>query len=261
MNAPIVKSVVTDADIAAINRLTVREMMPDEVYCFSVAICDNEVDRDNEMFSVKTINELAPMMTGKTMVIDHRWSAENQMARLYKTWVETTEEKTSYNMPFVRLMGSAYIPITEETQPVIDKIDAGILKEVSIGCQCKEQNCSICGSPLTLNWRTWERECEGGHVKGQTYDGKMCAGVLDKPTDAFEVSFCAVPVQRAAGVTKAEQDAEIEGAFDALDAIEVSDMSRYENRIERLMPKFKAAAMSAEERAQRQALLQFARGL
>ena len=52
--------------------------------------------------------------------------------------------------------------------------------------------CSICGA-------------ESGtctHVRGQTYDGKLCFAELKDPTDAYEWSFVAVPAQRNAGVVK-----------------------------------------------------------
>lgn len=52
--------------------------------------------------------------------------------------------------------------------------------------------CSICGA-------------ESGtctHVRGQTYDGKLCFAELKDPTDAYEWSFVAVPAQRSAGVVK-----------------------------------------------------------
>jgi hypothetical protein len=41
-----------------------------------------------------------------------------------------------------------------------------------------------------------------GHVKGRTYDGKLCWGELCEPKDAYEFSFVAVPAQRSAGVIK-----------------------------------------------------------
>ena len=40
------------------------------------------------------------------------------------------------------------------------------------------------------------------HVKGRTYNGKLCYGELTGAKDAYEWSFVAVPAQRRAGVIK-----------------------------------------------------------
>ena len=40
------------------------------------------------------------------------------------------------------------------------------------------------------------------HVKGRTYNGKLCWGELKGAKDAYEWSFVAVPAQRKAGVIK-----------------------------------------------------------
>ena len=52
--------------------------------------------------------------------------------------------------------------------------------------------CSICGQELG--------QCR--HVKGRSYNGKLCWGELTGAKDAYEWSFVAVPAQRRAGVIK-----------------------------------------------------------
>ena len=52
--------------------------------------------------------------------------------------------------------------------------------------------CSICGAE--------NGAC--GHVRGETYDGRLCFTELREPQDAYEWSFVAVPAQRNAGVLK-----------------------------------------------------------
>lgn len=86
----------------------------------------------------------------------------------------------------------AYLLRTEKNADLIAEIDGGIKKEVSVGCSMGRSVCSICGA-------------ESGtctHVRGQTYDGKLCFAELKDPTDAYEWSFVAVPAQRSAGVVK-----------------------------------------------------------
>ncbi len=80
-----VKPADAAADIALINQFTVKELTPDEVYCFSVVLCDNDVDRDLERFTDKTLDALAKLFVGKTGISDHRWSGYRHIARLYRT--------------------------------------------------------------------------------------------------------------------------------------------------------------------------------
>lgn len=45
-------------DIALINTYTRSDLTEDEVYTFSVVLCDNEVDRDYERFTVESLLNL-----------------------------------------------------------------------------------------------------------------------------------------------------------------------------------------------------------
>jgi hypothetical protein len=139
---------------------------------------------------------------GKSVLFDHRWSAEKQVARLYRTFVEQLSEKTTMGEPKKVLRGSAYMLRTEETAELIKAIEGGIKKEVSVGCQMGGCKCSVCGESLSYNWQTGKSLCKNDHIKGDTYDGKTCVGDLVDPKDAYEVSFVAVPAQKGAGVTK-----------------------------------------------------------
>ena len=190
-----------EADIELINKYAVKELTPQEVFCFSLILCDNEVDRDMERFTNESLDKLAPMFLGKSVLFDHRWSAEKQVARLYRTFVEETKEKTVMKEPKRVLRGSAYM-LREGNEELIKAIEGGIKKEVSVGCQMETCKCSICGEEFTFNWQTWKYLCKNNHFKGDTYDGKLCVGDLADPSDAYEVSFVAVPAQKGAGVTK-----------------------------------------------------------
>ena len=47
-----------------INRLTKKAVTAEEVYVFSVRLCDDQVDRDDERFSESCIRELAALFIG-----------------------------------------------------------------------------------------------------------------------------------------------------------------------------------------------------
>lgn len=186
-----------EKEMALVNAYSRRELSADEVYLFSVALCDNDIDRDNERFTVEALFKMEKLFVGKTGIIDHNPSAKNQKARIISCEVEKAEgKKTVTGDELFRLTARAYIPRTAGNAELIDQIEAGIVKEVSVGCSVGRTLCSIChnelGSPL----------CH--HVKGRVYDGEACYGELCEPTDAYEFSFVAVPAQRAAGVIKSE---------------------------------------------------------
>lgn len=189
------QAAVTEADLALINLLSRKELKEEDVYVFSLRLCDNEVDRDQERFAPQTLEELSRLFVGKSGIFDHQWSARGQAARIYKTEVIFQPERiTKAGDGYCWLKGWAYMARTEGTKDLIAEIEAGIKKEVSVGCAVEQSVCSICGADLR------QRQC--GHKKGEYYDGRLCYASLEGATDAYEFSFVAVPAQPAAGVVK-----------------------------------------------------------
>ena len=178
--------VPTEAQLGAINAQARAKLTPEQVYVFSLRLCDDQIDRDGERFDTAALPALAKLFIGKTGIIDHKWSAENQIARIFETQV-VREKDVSY------IKAWAYIRRGGANDEVIADIEAGIKKEVSVGCAMARAVCSICGSEYGT--------C--GHVKGEVYDGQTCGVILKEPVDAYEFSFVAVPAQRSAGVMKA----------------------------------------------------------
>ncbi len=182
-------------ELEQINRLTRREFQEEELYCFRVVLCDNEVDREWEQFDEQTLEELAGLFVGKTGICDHEAVSRNQQARIYEARVEREEGRTNLlGQPYCALVAKAYMVRTERNRDLILEIEAGIKKEVSVGCSVQGGRCSICGR------ERGQHGCE--HIPGERYDGKLCCTVLHGAADAYEWSFVAVPAQRSAGVIK-----------------------------------------------------------
>ena len=182
-------------ELCAINAFAKAELTESQVYIFSVVLCDNEVDRDFEKFSDGALYELSELFVGKTGIFDHDWKTANQTARIYRTQVVTLEgEKNSLGEPYRVLKGYAYMLRGDKNADLIAEIEAGIKKEVSIGCSAVRRVCSICGDESRPGG------CE--HVLGREYEGKLCFHELSNISDAYEWSFVAVPAQRGAGVVK-----------------------------------------------------------
>ena len=179
-------AVATPSQMEAINAQAKATLRSEDVYVFSVRLCDDQVDRDLERFDTAALPALAKMFVGKTGIADHQWSSRNQVARIFQTQV-VCEDGVSY------IKAWAYIRRGGQAEEIIADIEAGIKKEVSVGCAMGRAVCSICGSDYGT--------C--GHRKGEHYDGQLCCVILKEPMDAYEFSFVAVPAQSASGVVKA----------------------------------------------------------
>ena len=193
--AEAMKAPSIEAELEAINAFAKTELSAEQVYTFSVVLCDNEVDRDFEKFSDEALNKLSELFVGRTGIFDHEWKATNQTARIYRTEIVKTDGVlNSLGDVYRVLKGYAYMLRNEKNAELIAEIEAGIKKETSVGCSVARRVCSVCGEEVRPNG------C--GHIPGREYGGKLCYLELFDVNDAYEWSFVAVPAQRAAGVTK-----------------------------------------------------------
>ena len=188
--AHLMKAVLDNGELALINAQSLRPLTEEEVFVFRLAACNNQVDRDLERFTEATLEDLAGLFVGRPVLLDHKWSAESQTARVYAAAVE--------EMPGVeggqQLVLRCYMPRLQGNGDTIAAIESGLLRECSVGVAVGSAICSVCGADRTTTW------CE--HCKGVEYDGKLCYIELTGARDAYEVSLVPVPAQPAAGVVK-----------------------------------------------------------
>ena len=181
----------TDEDMTLINKHTLKPLTKDDVFCFSVILCDNDIDRDFERFDENALKTLEKLFVGKTGILNHSMKSEDQNSRTYKTQLITdNSRKTCDGLPYTYLKAWCYTVKSEKNESLIRDIESGIKKEVSISCASDNRICSVCG----------ENHCN--HIAGRKYNGECCYKTITGITDAYEWSFVAVPAQRNAGVTK-----------------------------------------------------------
>ena len=197
--AHLVTHELTDADMAAINKYTLEPLTAEQVFVFKAVLCDNEVDRQHERFTVKALNDLKKLFLGKTVIKDHWHSADNQVARIYATEVvENGNKATKSGEPYTQLVAWCYMVKTASNADLIAEIKGGIKKEGSVGFLASSAICSICE---TDNAKSYCR-----HFPGRSYEKaggvQVCIFTLAGAKDAYEFSLVAVPAQRAAGVSK-----------------------------------------------------------
>lgn len=181
----------TADDMNLINGFALKTLTPEEVFCFSVILCDNDIDRDFERFDENALRSLEKLFVGKTGIQNHSMRADDQTCRTYKTELLTDKsKKTADGLPYMYLKAWCYTVRCDKNASLIREIESGIKKEVSVSCASKSRICSICG----------KKNCS--HIAGRKYDGKNCYKTITDICDAYEWSFVAVPAQRNAGVTK-----------------------------------------------------------
>lgn len=218
------KSAVSAEELEKINAFTRHEMSEEELYTFSIILCDNDIDRDFEKFSVDSLYKMAELFIGKTGIFDHNMSADNQSARIYDCYVEKDESKRCADGEiYHKLIGKAYMPKTAKNADLITEIESGIKKEVSVGCSVSDITCSICKEDMRIH------RCE--HIKGKEYNVKgkpqIAYAILDNVSDVYEWSFVAVPAQRNAGVIKNfSKSIDIKKYSDAKSSVTDEDIDR-----------------------------------
>lgn len=181
----------SNEDMSLINNFALKELKKDEVFTFSVILCDNDIDRDFERFSINSLKTLEKLFVGKTGILNHSMRSEDQSSRVYKTQLITDSKKQTIDgEPYTYLKAWCYTLRCDKNQGLIRDIEGGIKKEVSVSCASSHRICSICG----------ESHCN--HIAGRKYNGNRCHKTIENITDAYEWSFVAVPAQRQAGVTK-----------------------------------------------------------
>lgn len=193
-SASIEKSAISDADLAAINKFSLKDLSADEVFSFTVILCGNAIDRTFDRFTDSALEDMAKLYIGKTVIKDHAHRADGQIARIYAT--ELTEPDES---GYRQLKAKCYMIRTESTADLIREIEGGIKREGSVSFTPKSYVCGICGADnLQAICRHWP---------GATYkkDGEdtVCVFTIEGVSDCYEFSLVAVPAQPEAGVCKA----------------------------------------------------------
>lgn len=160
-----------------------KEISPDDVFVFSAELLDNDVDSDNERFTVGALKTLSQMFVGKTGYMrtsDGKggYVETAACARIFSCTVESVERrKTSQGDDFFKLKARIYILRSERTNAAIEAIESGKIDKVSVGCAVGRTRCSICGGDVAY--------CN--HTKGRYYlnPTRRCYHILERPVEAY----------------------------------------------------------------------------
>lgn len=173
--------VPTDEDYQLIKELLPHPVSKEDLFVYSIKLCDNLLDREGEFFSLSSLSQIAELFLGVGGIFNHNWEGSQHHSRIYRTEVlsDETVEKTPVGEVYSYVVAYAYTLNTEENKTFLDKLKSGILREVSIGFEDDET------------------------VKVAYGDTE--ATRIDSVTDAYEWSFVSVPAQPFAGVVKSHK--------------------------------------------------------
>lgn len=174
----------TDNDTFLINRYTKHKLTKNDVYVFSFVLCDNDVDKDFERFTTKSLFELQKLYIGKTGIIHDALTA-----RIFDCKIESVKgKKTATGDDYFRLRAKAFV-VKDKDNKNLETIFNNITnKEISIGCAVKNRLCSICGNDIDSYSCT--------HTKGKKYKRKLCCCKLVDVVDAYEFAVVADTVNK-----------------------------------------------------------------
>ena len=103
-------NVLPDEELELIGKFARKKLEKDEIYTFSLILCDNDIDRDNEKFTVSALHTLAKLFVGKTGIFDHNMKSKDQSARIYSAEVVTdASRKTADGEDYTFIKAKAYM--------------------------------------------------------------------------------------------------------------------------------------------------------
>lgn len=106
-----------DKELELIGRFARKKLSRDELYTFPLILCDNEIDRDNEKFTIPALKTLAELFVGRSGIFDHNMSGKDQTARIYSAVVVSDpEKKTADGEPYTYIQAKAYMVRTDKTR-------------------------------------------------------------------------------------------------------------------------------------------------
>ena len=136
-NAPLSKQVESTGGILVSKQVSddewekIQSFMPnpaevdrDSIHSFTVNLANNQVDRDNERFHEGVLQSFAETLPGKGFLIGHQWGPPGK-GLFYTSAVKTIDT--------AKWLQAKFYVLKQHSQSLIDHINAGIWKWVSIG--------------------------------------------------------------------------------------------------------------------------------
>lgn len=184
---------LSSSDLKAVRKWTQEDIAPERIFTFPVLAIDTAPTRNMVQYSAESQKASVKAWIGKTFLFnsngqadtgsgaDHRLAAASQVARIYRSQLVKTPAGETGTLVWVYTVRG----VSESIDEFIAKIEAGILREVSIHVMVQSVDCSICGKSM--------QDCEAGHMPGMKYGRELCVMVTNGPLEPIELSSVACP--------------------------------------------------------------------
>jgi len=183
------KESISDEDLEKINKFAVSPVESKDVTVYTALLIDDKITRNHTQYTKDFQNMLLSLPQGEGNFIgspilfgdsqDHQHAANAQVGRIFEAWQVIDEEK------HYGVMAKLYV-LNQGNDDLINKINSGILKEMSIATKVQMPLCSICSQDI--------RQCD--HIPGQN----GCYVIMSGTGFVAESSFVAVPGSNAAKI-------------------------------------------------------------
>ena len=113
-----------------------------QIAVLKIRLCDNEIDKDNECFSVSALYQISKLAIGKCGILPNLdTTSRNYISRIISaTVVCDPERQTSYHTDYFYVEATAYLFINDDTTPILNMMKNDRISEVSVGCSVNIKN-------------------------------------------------------------------------------------------------------------------------
>jgi hypothetical protein len=194
----------TADDLDLINQFTKRKFSADELYVGSMLLCNTEVDRSFERFTLDGLGQFQQTIVGKSLLIGHDHQAAPEGLFFDAAIAQDGSGKKDLSGSDVQhLAASFYLVKTKQNEHLRAQIDGGVYRYVSVGFMYEELTCDICGNSL------FSQDCP--HIPGREYDvdgTKVTAtAVYTGKAEAVEGSIVYLGCQYGAELKRTREEA------------------------------------------------------
>lgn len=130
----------SDEELKLIEAVWGEPVKKEDLFVLTLRVCDNDIDKDNECFSVSALYQIAEMIVGKRGIISNiSVNEKNIVAQIYSAKVCCDYEKrTAIGQDYQYVEAKGFIIINDKSKAICKMIQDSEINAVSIGCSVKQ---------------------------------------------------------------------------------------------------------------------------
>lgn len=187
-------NIPTEKDLEKVKKFY-KKANTENIVVYEMSFCNVIPDRQEDVFSEKSIDTMVKTCVGKQLVNAHdtRKDCIGKIFDAYSKNVDYEMEDGTVLKDIKTGFLKFYIPNSAKYQDIINDIETGMKEYSSPGFTINSVSCSVCGKDYLGS------ECH--HIAGKEYDGVVCHTVLDVK-EVAEVSLVYLGAQYYSQIVK-----------------------------------------------------------